>query len=99
MADHQKEMEEFGNNDDFWLFGYGYTTAVHIDYSLQLISTNKQKSDLETSAAFRYIQVSRSVVGNTQPFLQTNVYPATSKAMSAASGRYEDCPVDSQKSH
>ncbi|KAF2030078.1 ChaC-like protein [Setomelanomma holmii] len=23
MADHQKEIEEFGNNDDFWLFGYG----------------------------------------------------------------------------
>ena len=24
MADHQKEIEEFGNNNDFWLFGYGY---------------------------------------------------------------------------
>ncbi|XPS70566.1 hypothetical protein M3J09_002778 [Ascochyta lentis] len=23
MADHQKEIEEFGSNDDFWLFGYG----------------------------------------------------------------------------
>ncbi|KAH7076397.1 ChaC-like protein-domain-containing protein [Paraphoma chrysanthemicola] len=23
MADHQKEIEEFGNNNDFWLFGYG----------------------------------------------------------------------------
>ncbi|KAF1936737.1 ChaC-like protein [Clathrospora elynae] len=23
MADHQSEIEEFGNNDDFWLFGYG----------------------------------------------------------------------------
>ncbi|KAH4311477.1 gamma-glutamylcyclotransferase [Parastagonospora nodorum] len=23
MADHQKEIEEFGINDDFWLFGYG----------------------------------------------------------------------------
>ncbi|KAH7069322.1 ChaC-like protein-domain-containing protein, partial [Paraphoma chrysanthemicola] len=23
MANHQKEIEEFGNNDDFWLFGYG----------------------------------------------------------------------------
>jgi hypothetical protein len=26
MADHQKEIEEFGNKDDFWLFGYGYAT-------------------------------------------------------------------------
>lgn len=25
MGDHQKEIDEFGNNDDFWLFGYGYT--------------------------------------------------------------------------
>lgn len=24
MADHQKEIEDFGKNDDFWLFGYGY---------------------------------------------------------------------------
>ncbi|KAJ4400560.1 hypothetical protein N0V91_008602 [Didymella pomorum] len=23
MSGHQKEIEEFGNNDDFWLFGYG----------------------------------------------------------------------------
>ncbi|KAF3051972.1 hypothetical protein E8E11_009764 [Didymella keratinophila] len=23
MSEHQKEIEEFGNNDDFWLFGYG----------------------------------------------------------------------------
>jgi len=23
MADHQKEIDEFGNSDDFWLFGYG----------------------------------------------------------------------------
>ncbi|KAF1912650.1 ChaC-like protein-domain-containing protein [Ampelomyces quisqualis] len=23
MSDHEKEIEEFGNNDDFWLFGYG----------------------------------------------------------------------------
>ena len=23
MADHQKEIEEFGQNNDFWLFGYG----------------------------------------------------------------------------
>ncbi|KAF2831109.1 ChaC-like protein [Ophiobolus disseminans] len=23
MSDHQREIEEFGNNDDFWLFGYG----------------------------------------------------------------------------
>ncbi|KAH7399667.1 ChaC-like protein [Pyrenochaeta sp. MPI-SDFR-AT-0127] len=23
MAEHQKEIEEFGQNDDFWLFGYG----------------------------------------------------------------------------
>ena len=28
MADHQKEIEEFGNNDDFWLFGYGY--QIHL---------------------------------------------------------------------
>lgn len=26
MSEHQKEIEEFGNNDDFWLFGYGYFT-------------------------------------------------------------------------
>ncbi|KAJ4319476.1 hypothetical protein N0V94_003900 [Neodidymelliopsis sp. IMI 364377] len=23
MSDHQKEIEEFGSNNDFWLFGYG----------------------------------------------------------------------------
>ncbi|KAF7446495.1 ChaC-domain-containing protein [Pyrenophora tritici-repentis] len=23
MADHQSEIEAFGSNDDFWLFGYG----------------------------------------------------------------------------
>ncbi|KAF2847835.1 ChaC-domain-containing protein [Plenodomus tracheiphilus IPT5] len=23
MTDHEKEIEEFGNQDDFWLFGYG----------------------------------------------------------------------------
>jgi len=23
MSDHQKDIEEFGNNDEFWLFGYG----------------------------------------------------------------------------
>ncbi|KAF3046666.1 hypothetical protein E8E12_011496 [Didymella heteroderae] len=23
MSEHQKEIEEFGNDDDFWLFGYG----------------------------------------------------------------------------
>ena len=24
MADHQNEIDTFGNNDDFWIFGYGY---------------------------------------------------------------------------
>jgi cation transport protein ChaC len=33
MADHQKEIEEFGNNDDFWLFGYGY--QVHLTNTQQ----------------------------------------------------------------
>lgn len=28
MSEHQKEIEEFGNNDDFWLFGYGYTKLI-----------------------------------------------------------------------
>ena len=23
MTDHEKQIEEFGKNDDFWLFGYG----------------------------------------------------------------------------
>ena len=31
MSEHQKEIEEFGNNDDFWLFGYGYASNEHID--------------------------------------------------------------------
>jgi hypothetical protein len=24
MAEHKSAIEDFGNNDDFWLFGYGY---------------------------------------------------------------------------
>jgi hypothetical protein len=30
MSEHQKEIDEFGNNDDFWLFGYGYSDHQHI---------------------------------------------------------------------
>jgi hypothetical protein len=25
MSNHHEEIEEFGNTDEFWLFGYGYT--------------------------------------------------------------------------
>jgi hypothetical protein len=28
MAEHRSEIDEFGNNDDFWIFGYGYVDAV-----------------------------------------------------------------------
>lgn len=24
MADHEQEIQDFGQNNDFWLFGYGY---------------------------------------------------------------------------
>jgi hypothetical protein len=24
MAEHKSAIEDFGTNDDFWLFGYGY---------------------------------------------------------------------------
>jgi cation transport protein ChaC len=34
MADHQKEIDEFGNNDDFWLFGYGYGDALRLMLAL-----------------------------------------------------------------
>lgn len=35
MADHTKEIEEFGNNDDFWLFGYGRVANVNLDVTLE----------------------------------------------------------------
>ncbi|KAJ4345881.1 uncharacterized protein N0V89_012017 [Didymosphaeria variabile] len=28
MADHEKQIEEFGKNDDFWLFGYGFESDM-----------------------------------------------------------------------
>jgi hypothetical protein len=28
MAEHKSEIEAFGNNDDFWIFGYGYVDEI-----------------------------------------------------------------------
>jgi hypothetical protein len=51
MADHEKEIEEFGNNDDFWLFGYGceHQSMMHADKLTAL-----QKPNLETTTTFWY---------------------------------------------
>jgi hypothetical protein len=50
MADHKTEIEEFGNNDDFWIFGYGYSSPnLHLIAS-QWHANNWQEFDMETSA-------------------------------------------------
>jgi len=28
MKSHEQQIEEFGKNDDFWLFGYGYVPCA-----------------------------------------------------------------------
>lgn len=28
MTEHEKDIAEFGKNDDFWLFGYGYVSRL-----------------------------------------------------------------------
>jgi hypothetical protein len=42
MSGHQKEIEEFGKNDDFWLFGYGQAFDCSI--------STKSAADLATGA-------------------------------------------------
>jgi hypothetical protein len=46
MDEHQKQTEDFGKNDDFWLFGYGYVShhsliAMHARSS-ERIRANKE---------------------------------------------------------
>ena len=53
MTDHEKEIEDFGSNDDFWIFGYGYIKALPWT---QLIDIDflAQKFDMEATATFWY---------------------------------------------
>jgi hypothetical protein len=48
MSEHEKEIEDFGQNDDFWLFGYGYVTIYSDHYQSSL--TWAQELDMETAA-------------------------------------------------
>jgi hypothetical protein len=56
MSDHQREIEEFGNNDDFWLFGYGYDRLF--EQYLHFGSTKAlQELDMEATATLWYIHI------------------------------------------
>ena len=32
MTDHELEIEAFGQNDDFWIFGYGYVGTMSLNF-------------------------------------------------------------------
>ncbi|KAJ4287318.1 hypothetical protein N0V90_012716 [Kalmusia sp. IMI 367209] len=49
MTDHEKQIEEFGKNDDFWLFGYGCVSSQR----LKMGAHKKQESNLETTTTLR----------------------------------------------
>lgn len=51
MTDHENQIEEFGKDDDFWLFGYGSVPFCPMPIP---ITHPKQKSHLETTATLRY---------------------------------------------
>jgi hypothetical protein len=52
MTEQELPVEEFGQNDNFWLFGYGFVLAM-ITHEMELLTVT-QESDMETTATLRY---------------------------------------------
>jgi hypothetical protein len=105
MADHEKQIEDFGKNNDFWLFGYGYEQNLLKNREGHVLDHRQLKLTITRSLIWKPPPHFGTVHPITQKHAtakstsmkpradtaqhQTSEFQDTSKVMCGDSGRYE----------